>query len=68
MRSVIAWVALSARPLRVHELLAGVAHGTFPHTLNERTRLPASVLELAKPLIEIDHCGQVSFVHFTLKE
>jgi len=67
-RSIIAWVALTARPLRVQELLAGLAHGSAPHELNERTRLPASVLDLAKPLIEIDHNDQVSFVHFTVKE
>jgi len=67
-RSVIAWVALAARPLRIDELLAGVSHGTFPYTLNERTKLPHSVLELAKPLIEIDNNGHVSFIHFTVKE
>lgn len=64
----MAWITLAERPLRLPELLAGLALGASPYVLNDKTKQPESVLDLIKPLIDISSSGIVSFVHFTVKE
>jgi hypothetical protein len=36
--------------------------------LTERSKLPATVFDLCKPLIQIEEDGRVSFIHFTVQK
>ena len=67
-RNLMAWIAHAERPLRLQELLAGLTLGASPYVLNDKTKQPESVLDLIRPLIDINNKGVVSFVHFTVKE
>jgi hypothetical protein len=56
------------RPLRTIELQDAIVFATGHEALTDRTKLPATVLDLCKPLIQTNAEGYLSFVHFTVKE
>lgn len=66
--ALLSWIALADRPLKTYEVLDGVVFCKDPYQLKESTKLTPRVLDRCKPLIEIDAFGNVSFVHFTVKE
>lgn len=61
-------IALADRPLKTYEAVDGIVLCEHPYQLNESTKLTPRELDRCKPLIEIDTSGNVSFVHFTVKE
>jgi hypothetical protein len=66
--ALLSWIACADRPLKTYEVLDGVVLCKDPYQLKESTKLTSQVLNRCKPLIEIDASGNVSFVHFTVKE
>jgi hypothetical protein len=58
----------SRRPLRVIELQDAIVFASGAVSLSERSKLPPSIVDLCKPLIQADENGQISFVHFTVQE
>jgi len=67
-RNLMAWIALTERPLMCQEILSGMTLGTAPHVIDDNRRLRLSVFDSIRPLIDFKSDGTVSFVHFTVKE
>ncbi|KAF1952459.1 hypothetical protein CC80DRAFT_479208 [Byssothecium circinans] len=65
---ILEWMLSSRRPLRTIELQDAIAFSGTTTTLDKGSKLPASVIDLCKPLITILHDDTVDFVHFTVKE
>ena len=62
-------MACSVRPLKVWEIQDGIVFQAGVNTiLDESTKLPETVLELCKPMIEKGPGHTVDFVHFSAKE
>ncbi|KAL1798027.1 hypothetical protein ACET3X_004633 [Alternaria dauci] len=66
--SILKWMLCSRRPLRVTELQDAIVFASGNVSLSERSKLPGSIVDLCKPLIQTDDNGQISFVHFTVQE
>ncbi|KAF1849355.1 uncharacterized protein K460DRAFT_404584 [Cucurbitaria berberidis CBS 394.84] len=66
--SMLNWMICGRRPLRSVELQDAIAFATGQDTLTERSKLPKTILDLCKPLIQTHSDGHVSFVHFTVQE
>jgi hypothetical protein len=66
--AILRWIAFAQRPIRLNELLHGLAH--TPAELNpviQSVPVP-TVLELCKPLVEQYPDGSINFVHFSVQE
>ena len=66
--ALLSWIALADRPLKTYEVLDGIVLCKEPFILNQSTKLASEELARYKPLIEIDASGNVSFVHFSVKQ
>lgn len=62
------WLICSRRPLREEELQDAIIFAAGNNQLTERSKLPATVLDLCKPLIQVHDDRTVGFVHFTVQE
>jgi hypothetical protein len=65
---ILKWLACSFRPLKIHEIKDGIAFHAKNTILNADTQLPASVINLCKPIIEETPGNTVDFVHYSAKE
>ena len=65
---IFSWLLVTDRPLKVHEILDGVAFCTPPYDLNEQTKIRKQFLDLCKPLVEVSPEGTVSIVHFSANQ
>lgn len=65
---LLSWIIFAERPLKLHELLDGIAFCTSPNILDNTTKLTKRVLDLCKPIVEITREGVVSLVHFSAKQ
>ncbi|KAF2129964.1 hypothetical protein P153DRAFT_356631 [Dothidotthia symphoricarpi CBS 119687] len=64
---ILNWLVCSRRPLRQTELQDAIVFaGNMKMT--QRSKLPTTVLDLCKPLIQIHDDRTVTFVHFTIQE
>ncbi|CAN9386696.1 unnamed protein product [Alternaria alternata] len=66
--NILKWMLCSRRPLRVIELQDAIVFASGAVSLSERSKLPPSIVDLCKPLIQADENEQISFVHFTVQE
>ncbi|CAN9120026.1 unnamed protein product [Alternaria alternata] len=66
--NILKWMLCSRRPLRVIELQDAIVFASGAVSLSERSKLPPNIVDLCKPLIQTDDNGQISFVHFTVRE
>ncbi|KAH7068217.1 hypothetical protein BKA63DRAFT_109499 [Paraphoma chrysanthemicola] len=66
--SILNWMVCSRRPMRVSELQDTIVFAASSIVLTPRSKLPASIIDLCRPLIQTHADGQVSFVHFTVQE
>jgi hypothetical protein len=66
--AILRWIAFAQRPIKLNELLHGLAHtpGEF-NPIIQNVPVPM-VLELCKPLVEQRPDGSISFVHFSVQE
>lgn len=66
--AIFRWICFAQRPLKLNEILHGLAH--TPERLHPAIEdVPVSkILELCQPLIESHQDGTVSFVHFSVQE
>lgn len=67
-RRVLYWVAMSCRPLREHEIEAGVALQPGITVLNDRSKVQKAIVDLCCPILERRHGGVVELMHFSAKE
>jgi hypothetical protein len=58
----------SRRPLKAIEIQDAVAFSGNSAVLNDKTKLPVTVIDLCKPLIQVLADNTVVFVHFTIQE
>lgn len=62
-------MACSFRALKVWEIQDGIVYQAGVNTtLDEPTKMPKTVLELCKPMIDEGPANTVDFVHFSAKE
>lgn len=66
--NILNWIICARRPLRIAELKDAIVFAIGNSTLTERSKLPATVLDLCRPLIQTHADGHVSFIHFTVQE
>ncbi|KAH8698037.1 hypothetical protein GQ44DRAFT_832316 [Phaeosphaeriaceae sp. PMI808] len=66
--SILNWMICSRRLLRISELQDMIVFAGGQVSLTERSKLPASIIDLCKPLVQTDDNDQISFVHFTVQE
>ncbi|KAF7670744.1 hypothetical protein GT037_011195, partial [Alternaria burnsii] len=66
--NILKWMLCSRRPLRVAELQDAVVFASGAVSLSERSKLPASIVDRCRPLVQTDDNEQISFVHFTVQE
>ncbi|KAH7092161.1 hypothetical protein FB567DRAFT_434738, partial [Paraphoma chrysanthemicola] len=66
--TILNWMVCSRRPMRVTELQDAIVFATSSSVLTPRSKLPGSIIDLCRPLIQTHADGQVSFVHFTVQE
>lgn len=65
---IFRWIAFARRPIKVNELLHGLAHLLGEQNLDVQNIPVPKVLELCKPLVEQRSDGTVGFVHFSIQE
>ncbi|KAF2642645.1 hypothetical protein P280DRAFT_395523 [Massarina eburnea CBS 473.64] len=65
---ILEWMLSSRRPLRTIELQDAIVFSGNNMTLDKRSKLPVSIIDLCKPLITVVDDGTVVFVHFTVQE
>ena len=66
--NILKWILCSRRPLRVIELQDAIVFASGAVSLSEESKLPPNIVDLCKPLIQMDDNGQISFAHFTVRE
>jgi hypothetical protein len=54
--------------MRISELQDAIVFAAGSTTLTPRSKLPATIVDLCRPLIQTHADGQISFVHFTVQE
>jgi hypothetical protein len=67
-KRVLFWVTASYRPLKEHEIEAGVALRPGIAILNDQTQVRKSIVDLCYPMLERRDDGNVELVHFSVKE
>lgn len=65
---ILRWMICSRRPLSIAELRVAVHFASGKTTISQDSQLPATVLNICKPLIQTYDDGHASFVHFTVQE
>jgi hypothetical protein len=65
---VLNWMACSRRPLKPYELEWGTALHSKNAIISEDTRPFGNIVDLGKPLIEVNRDQSVVFVHSSVKE
>ncbi|PVI02267.1 hypothetical protein DM02DRAFT_702449 [Periconia macrospinosa] len=66
--ATLQWIAFACRPIKMNELLHGLAHASGRMNPNSENIPVPKVLELCKPLVEQRLDGTVSFIHFSVQE
>jgi hypothetical protein len=65
---IFSWLLVTDRPLKINEILDGLALCSPPYSLNDQTKLRRQVLDLCKPLVEVSSEGTVSIVHLSASQ
>lgn len=68
---ILYWVCAAYRPVKIHEVVDGIALHSGQTLLDKKTRSnnpQRDVVELCAPLLEISSNGNLSLVHFSAKE
>lgn len=68
VRRVLYWVTTSCRPLKEHEIEAGVALQPGTTVLNDRSKVQKSIVDLCYPILERRPGGVIELMHFSAKE
>ena len=68
VRRVLYWVTTSCRPLKEHEIEAGVALQPGTTVLNDRSKVQKSIVDLCYPILERRPGEVIELMHFSAKE
>jgi len=64
---IMEWIASSYRPVKVYEVQDGVSLRPGQTTLDEKTKVASSVIDVCRPLIQVGRDGAIKFVHFSVR-
>jgi hypothetical protein len=65
---ILQWMVCARRPLRVAELQNALVFDEDNFVLTDENKLPETVVNICKPLIQRQSDSTVTFVHFTVQE